>query len=155
MYCLCVAPTMLGELWKRINIVVPCYGDHRTKINFGSCSLLVWPVSNFARQIPLATTSNRVCKQTDSTCNIQQCRECWPTMLPWVMHKLYFYLWLKKFFFFFFFTQKLFYYLLLMTSYLVPRESQLLILSEFAMHVSSHEDRKRSVIFLLNPVISS
>ena len=40
--------------------------------------LKVWPVSNFARQLP--TTRNRVCKQTQRvTSNIVGI--CWPTML--------------------------------------------------------------------------
>ena len=76
--CACVAPTMLEELCKRkgSNNFGLRFGDHGTKQMLGVVSSKVWPVSNFAQQLP--TTCNNMhatgCENgpTQHVINIQQ-----------------------------------------------------------------------------------
>ena len=57
-------------------IVVLCFGDHRTKEMLGVVgSKLVWPVSNFAQQLPTTYNNMQQDVQTDVKCDIQQCWE--------------------------------------------------------------------------------
>ena len=55
------------------NIVALSLGDHGTKEMLGVVGSNVWPVSNFAQQLPTTSSNMQQGLQTDATCNIQQC----------------------------------------------------------------------------------
>ena len=57
------------------------FGDHGTKEMLGVAGLEVWPVSNFAHQLPTTSNNMQQGKQTDTTCNINNDGSCWPTMM--------------------------------------------------------------------------
>ena len=73
--CACVAPTMLEALCKRVQHYCVTLRRSRNERNVGCVGSKVWPVSNFAQQLP--TTSNKMQQgvQTDTTCNIRQFSE--------------------------------------------------------------------------------
>ena len=75
------------------NIVVLRFSDHRTKEMLGLVDSKVWPVSNFAQQLP--TTCNKMCKQTEHV-TFNNVGSCWPTMLHAFAH-IGLYMWIQKF----------------------------------------------------------
>ena len=75
------------------NIVVLRFSDHRTKEMLGVVDSKVWPVSNFAQQLP--TTCNKMCKQTEHV-TFNNVGSCWPTMLDAFAH-VGLYMWIQKF----------------------------------------------------------
>ena len=50
----------------------PRFGDHGAKEMLGVAGLEVWPVWNFAQQLPTTSNNMQQVKQTDTTSNIQQ-----------------------------------------------------------------------------------
>ena len=75
------------------NIVVPRFSDHRTKEMLGVVGSKVWPVSNFAQQLP--TPCNKMCKQTEHV-TFNNLGSCWQTMLHAFAH-IGLYMWIQKF----------------------------------------------------------
>ena len=67
------------QVWKSCangsNIVALRFGDHGTKEMLGVVGWKVWPVSNFAQQLPTTRNNMQQGVQTDATCKIQQCWE--------------------------------------------------------------------------------
>ena len=54
------------------NIVAIRFGNHGTKEMLRVVDLKVWPVSNFAQQLPTTRIKCNEMQQTDATCNIWQ-----------------------------------------------------------------------------------
>ena len=67
------------QCWKSCpngsSIVALRFGDHGTKEMLGIVGWKVWPVSNFAQQLPTTRNNMQQGVQKDATCKIQQCWE--------------------------------------------------------------------------------
>ena len=67
--------TILRDCSQSNNIVVLCFGDHRTKEMLGVVGSKLVSVSNFAQQLPTTYNNMQQDVQTDVKCDIQQCWE--------------------------------------------------------------------------------
>ena len=73
---MCNAREWPQQCWKCCangsNIVALRFGNHGTKEMLGVVGSNVWPVSNFAQQLPTTHNNMQQSLQTDTICNIQQ-----------------------------------------------------------------------------------